>query len=417
MSLRISKNIIYQFLFVLCVGVTYIDNYELTFAVWITTLLLTIKRKYSLNIISYCIPFLLILAVAFFSSFANEPKLFEFIRDVTYFVKPILGLLIGYQLCRSKSIKPFETIIYTGLIIAIIHLGIIFYSAIIYRIVNIHELRHYSGYFSDFEFYALTILIFRNKFGLDYISKKRVLFLFLIIGFSAILYVSRTNFIQLALFYIVLKGYFSLKKKSLIVVGLFAFFAVVGYSIIYNMNLSRNGKGVEALLFKIKNAPIEPFKTKVNKNDWQDFNDNFRSYENIITIRQVTNEGLGAIFFGKGLGATVDYGRKMFTNDGTFIRHAPVLHNAYTTVFLKSGVLGLIFLILFLIYLVRQKKSKTPIINQLNLLIIATAIFLILSNWVLLGLFLKIDNKAIILGFLICYKEFLLKENAIKNEA
>ena len=103
-----------------------------------------------------------------------------------------------------------------------------------------------------------------------------------------------------------MKGYFSLKKKSLIGVGFFALFAVVGYSIIYNMNLSRNGKGVEALLFKIKNAPIEPFKTKVNKNDWQDFNDNFRSYENIITVRQVTNEGLGAVFFGKVEAATVD---------------------------------------------------------------------------------------------------------------
>ena len=31
------------------------------------------------------------------------------------------------------------------------------------------------------------------------------------------------------------------------------------------MHLNRNGKGVETLLYKIKNAPIEAFKTKINK--------------------------------------------------------------------------------------------------------------------------------------------------------
>jgi hypothetical protein len=410
MGFKISKNLPYQTLFGLCIGVTYFNIYELTFAVWIFTIAITVKKSYSLSLLKYISYFVAILGLAFISSFFYENSLYESIRDVTYLIKPIIGLLVGYQLCKNYDIKPFETIIYTGVAVAIVHLSIILHSILIYRILNIHALRHRAGYFSDFEVYSLIIAMFHKQFAIVF-TKQRFVLIIVILGVSSFLYLSRTNIIQFVLFYIAMKGYFSMNKKAILIFSLFVAFTLTGYTIIYNMNLSRNGKGIEALLFKIKNAPIEPFKTKVDIDDWQDFNDNYRSFENIRTVKQVSNEGTSAIIFGKGLGATMNIGRKMPTNEGTFVRKQAILHNAFMTVFLKSGLVGVFFLILSLYYLCKREKSNINIVNQTNLVLFATGLFLIIANWVLLGLYLKLDNKAVIIGFLMCYREMVIRKS------
>ncbi|MFN3752800.1 hypothetical protein [Flavobacterium sp.] len=296
-----------------------------------------------------------------------------------------------------------------GFIIAIIHLGIIFYSALIHRILNIHELRKYSGYFSDFEVYAFILVLFHKKFGVVF-TRKRFLLLLIVIGVSSALYVSRANFIQAFIFFLVLKGYFSLNKRTLLILISFISLILIGYAVIYNMNLSRNGKGLEALLYKIKNAPIEAFKSKVNKDDWKDFNDNYRAYENIITVKNVVYEGFWGVVRGKGLGSEIQLGQKLYTNDGTVLTEISILHNAFMTVFLKSGLIGVFFMFYFLRLLIKQNPSAHENIKQLNLILMATGIYLLFDNWVLLGLYLKTENKAIIIGFILSYKELLIKK-------
>lgn len=409
MGIKISKNLPYQILFGLCIGVTYLNIYELNFAVWVFTLAITFKKSYSVDILKYISFFVAIFLIAFVATFFYNNILYESIRDVTYLIKPILGLLVGYQLCRNYDIKPFETIIYTGVVIAIIHLSILMHSVIIYRIINIHALRMRGGYFSDFEVYSLILILFYKQLGLVF-SSRRFWLIITVLVLSSFMYLSRTNFIQFVIFYLAMKGFLSLNKKSILIFSIFIGLSLIGYSIIYNMNVSRNGKGMEALFYKIKNAPIEPFKTKVDPNDWADFNDNYRSYETIRTVKQVVNTGTPAIIFGKGLGATVDMGREVRTNEATFVRKQAILHNANSTVFLKSGLVGVFFLMLSVIYLCKQKRSNNQIVKQINLLLFSTGIFLIVANWVLLGLYLKLDNKAIIIGFLICYREMVIKK-------
>jgi hypothetical protein len=414
MDLKSLKLIIYQILFTICVGLPYINNYELTFAVWFLILIVTITQKYSVYILKTVFPFILIVLIAAFSMLFYDYSIYNIIRDITYILKPFIGIIVGYQLCKNSGPKVIKTIINAGLLIAIIHLIIIFYSAIVHRIINIHLLREYGGYFSDYEIYVLIILLFHKQFQLDY-SKNKIIFFILIIGFSSFLYVSRTNFIQIILFYLTLKGFFTLNVKSITVMIILFITSAIGYSALHNMNLSRNGRGIEALLYKIRNAPIEAFKTKINKDDYEDFNDNFRSYENITTIRQVSYEGWFAIVFGKGLGSTVDIGREMRTNDGTTVRYEAILHNGYMTVFLKAGLLGVILLIYSMYILMKHTKSNNPMVNQINLLLLATGIFLIFENWVLLGIFLKTESKSVLIGFIICYRE-ILNKNKTLNE-
>jgi hypothetical protein len=233
----------------------------------------------------------------------------------------------------------------------------------------------------------------------------------LIIATSSFLYLARTNIIQFFILYFAMKGHLRATRKSLKALGLIILGVLLGYGAIYYSNPRRQGKGIETFLYKIKIAPIEPFKTKINKDDWKDFNDNYRSFENIITVKQVTGEGFYSVVFGKGLGSTIDLGRYIYTNDHEYIRYIPTLHNAYMTVFLKSGLIGVLLTLYFIYLLFRHRKAYDQDMRDMNYLFVGSAAFLILSNWVFMGLYLKLDNKSLVLGAIICYSEMLWRRH------
>lgn len=400
---------IYQILYAICVLVPFINIYELTFFIWFSTAFITISNRYSFAMVKYIACFLVILLTAFIVSFLKNESTYNFFRDIAYLLKPIIGLLIGYQLYKKCQGKFFTTIIYTGVFLSTIHLLIVLITFLRFHTISVNLLREYCGYHSDYEVYVLIILLFYKKFKINW-SKQKISIFTLLVATSSFLYLSRTNFIELAILYVAMKGYLVVNRKSITVISSVLLTVVIGYTAIYQANPQRSGKGIEAFFYKIKIAPIEPFKTKINKDDWKDFNDNYRSYENILTAKQVSADGASAIFFGKGLGATINLGREIWTNDGELIQYIPILHNGFATVFLKAGVFGILFLILFMILLGKPKESNIIQVQNLNMLLIGTAIFLIVSNWVFMGLYLKLDNKSILLGFIICYREILMKE-------
>lgn len=394
-------------MFVACVVIPTFNNYELSFMTWAIATAFTIRQRYSVEILRNLLPPVLILLVAFIASFFSEWENYAFIRDITYLLKPVFGLLVGYQIAKDNpDIKPFNLIVKTGFLLAVIHLVIVAFSVMFLHIRTMHDLRFYAGYFSDFEVYALIVLLFSAKFDLDIPPRKKLIFL-TVIGFSIFMYLARTNFLQFGILALAMMGYLKLTRRAITVMLWLAVVTVGLYTIIYNSNPRRGSTGFEAFLYKVKIAPIEPFKTKVDKGDWRDFNDNYRSYENIITVRQVSGKGTDKVIMGEGLGSVVDLGRKIWTNDKEQIRYLPALHNSYMTIFLKSGLIGVMLLIASIVILIRQPKSDDKMINSISLLLIGTAVFLILSNWVFMGLYFKVDNKSVLIGYLICYREML----------
>jgi hypothetical protein len=212
-----------------------------------------------------------------------------------------------------------------------------------------------------------------------------------------------------------MKGYFKINRTSIMVISSLLAFTIVGYSAILYVNPKRNGPGIEALLYKIKIAPIEPFKTKIDVDDWKDFNDNYRSYENIHTVKQVTSRGPASIAFGQGMGSRIDLKREVWLRE--MLRYISILHNGFMTVFLKSGLLGIAIYLYSIFLLFRQKKSNIAIVKNINLLLVGTGIFLIFSNWVFSGLYNLLDNKSMLIGLLFCYKEMTIKrQNSLIDE-
>ncbi len=403
MKLTIPNNIFYQFLFLLCIAVPYLDIFELTIATWSLTFLITIRNNYSIPVFKLIVPYLLILLIAFIVSFYYDYQKYFIIRDITYLLKPVIGFLLGYQLCQKNLNNAFKLIVTTGVFIAACHIIIILMAIFVYGASTVADLRFHSGYFSDYEIYTLIILIFYKKFQLDY-SKKTVLILTVLVGFSAFMYLARTNFIQFLILFLALKGYFEANKRSITIFATIIITSVVGYFIVLSVNPRRDAEGVEGFLYKIKVAPLEPFKTKINREDYKDFNDNYRSYENIMTIRQITRDGIKPIVFGKGLGSQIDLKQEVWLGDMN-LRFISILHNGFMIVFLKSGLLGIFIYLFTIFYFFYSSKSENPLVTQITLLFIGTGVFLFISNWVFLGFYNLTETKSILIGFLIAYRE------------
>ena len=402
---------LYSFLYLLCIVSSFFPNYEVTFLIWLITFLLTIKKKYCVTIFNVILLFSGILFIALVSSLFYEYKTFSILKDFTYLLKPILGLLVGYQIFDKFKSKSFDIFINAGLILSTIHILLILFAFLKFHIIDMNLIRAEAGFFSDYEVYVFVLLLFSKRFNIN-INKKWKTFYLFVIGFSIFMYLARTNFLQLAILALGIKGYFVLTQKSIKVLSLVVLSFLLSYGAIYYANPQRNGKGIEALMYKIKIAPEEAFKTKINKEDWKDFNDNYRSFENIITVKQVTAEGNRAVFFGKGLGSTLNIGRKIKTTDGSIIQYISVAHNGFMTVFMKSGIFGLLLLLFIFYLLYKQKRNEDPLINNLNMLLMGSSVFLLLSTWVFMGLFFKLDNKSIIIGFIFAMREYLIKTNS-----
>ena len=405
MKITINKAILNQVLFIICVVVPFFNIYELSFTVWMAAIAITLKNNYSIEFVKYISIFIIIFLLAITVGFFYSYSLYFTIRDITYLLKPITGLLLGYQLFNKHIKNPFQFVVYAGVSIAVYHLILVGYGFIA-GAKNVREIREYGGYFNDFEVYTLVILLFSNQFNLQFSKKRNTIFL-LILAVSSFFYLARTNFIQFIILVIALKGIFVLNKRAIKVVGTTLILVVAGYAAVFYYNPVRNGKGFDEFLYKIKMAPAEAFSTKINRDDWKQFNDNYRSYENIRTVEQLSyNE---SFLFGEGIGSQVDLKQKVYLGDME-LRYISILHNGYMTVLLKTGLLGLGIYLLSIFFFFRKNNEPTEALKNIHYLFIGTGVFLIVSNWVFMGFYNLIDTKTLLIGFLFAYKNDLKKQ-------
>jgi len=407
MKLTINKELYYQILFMICVIVPFFNNYELSFLVWLIASLFTIKNKYSLPFLKYLSYFILIFCLSFFVSLFFNYKLYFVIRDITYLLKPIFGLILGYQLFYNKTKNPFQYIVYAGVVIASYHLLLVAWGILAEGAKNVAQIRDYGGYFNDFEVYTLIILLFHEQFQLNFTKQKTRIFIS-VLAISSFFYLARTNFIQFVILFMAMKGWLIFNKRSITIVSTLVVFSALSYAAIYNYNPRRSGSALDEFLYKIKLIPLEAFATKINRNDWKDFHDHYRSYENVRTVEQLSHNG--NLLFGEGMGSQVDLKQKVYLGDME-LRHISILHNGYMTIFLKSGIPGILVLFGSIFFFFKKFNSYNEIDSKINLLFLGTGIFLIFSYWVFLGLYNLIDTKTLLIGYLFAYKNHIQKEN------
>ena len=126
----------------------------------------------------------------------------------------------------------------------------------------------------------------------------------------------------------------------------------------------------------MKVIPTEAFSTKINRGNWKDFNDNYRSYENIRTIEQLISEE--RLTIGEGIGSQVDLKQKVFLGDMQ-LRYISILHNGYMTVILKSGLIGLFIYLFSIFFFFRKNTYDNLMLQNINYLLLGTGVFLIVE--------------------------------------
>jgi hypothetical protein len=387
-------------------------NILFSLVIWLI-LFLNSNLNYSKAFINAVSPLVAILFVAFISSFFYSSTIYDYIKDFFYLLKPIIYLFIGYLIVKKINDKDyiFKIIIYSAFIFALAHiLKTIFF--LMYEPFNINQLRNENGLGNYLEMIALVFLL-NSRFQSFVSFKIKWLNMFkLIIILSFLLYFSRTMFFSLILLLLSVKGYLKISKKGVTYISIFILIISLFYWYLFSINIERDEQGIFGFLYKLKIAPSEIFSPNIDINNHANLWDHWRAYEASKAIEQLFNTKYGiGLISGKGLGGLVDLGFVAPLNKEG-MRYISSLHNGYAFIIYKSGIIGLIFYLLFLLYLYMISYQKGLNEKQifLNNLISGFAVYYTFTTLIISGIYNYGEVMAIILGSLIYLSRFYSKK-------
>ena len=117
------------------------------------------------------------------------------------------------------------------------------------------------------------------------------------------------------------------------------------------IDIERGATGIESFFYKLKIAPSEIFDAEINVEDHTQLWDNWRAYEAKKAFETMNEqESIIPFISGMGLGALTDLDFEVPLGHQR-MQYIPHLHNGYVYVFFKSGIIGLVMLLLWLIYI------------------------------------------------------------------
>lgn len=403
----ISKTFICKGLFVLLILVSLLSNsFEAVIAlsVLLLGLLLITKRiLLSMTFLNVLIPlFLIIILSLIVGLFRNQLVFINFLKDFLYLIKPVLFLLIGYLMSQKINDKNefFKIIIYTATFCAVYH--IFWFIVYIFKTdsFSMNRMRAIIGLDNFLELFALAIIISKSKHTGLTIRNQRLITIVLSISF--VLYFSRTMFALIIVVSLAFLGYLRISKKGLRYIFLGLIGITLFYTYLFSIKIPRDSKStMDNFLYKMKLAPTEIFisQKSFDVRDHAGLWDHWRAYEANKAVGQLNEEGVWAWSLGLGSGSLVDLGfYAPLSNDSKGLRYISNLHNGYAFVLYKTGILGILFYLTFLLsnYLA-YKKTKFTNPSVANM-IFGTVLFYMCTSLVISGIYNLSDTITLILG-------------------
>lgn len=401
----------------------YLPSYKTNFFLQLLFLvgLFTVKKvKISVSFFKQILPLILIFGIGFLGMFLNPYPLSFIIKDITYFLKPIICISIGYLVFyKNEDVAVFvKNIFYIGLLSATIHIvGVLFFSNFLKSSIN--SIRGDYGLDSFIEIFAFYLLIYSKKWLGErlIVNKTKYRICIAIFLFSIFFYFSRTMLIVFFLGYFSLQGYTKITKKSLKYIVVILFAILLFYTYLFSIKIERNSTGIEAFLYKIKNAPEEIFNAKIDRENHQKLWDHWRAYEAKRAFA-LMNDNKESYILGSGYGSLVNLKFKAPIGDED-MKYISRLHNGYVFVFYKTGIFGILLLLYFLINLYsKTSKSKN---SELELFysyrfISFIGIFYLFTSLIITGIYIPKDTIVFILGGLISFDKNSLSLKKLKDQ-
>lgn len=363
------------------------------------------KQKISGDFITAILPLISIFIIGIVLMFFYPYTYWDIGKDTVYFSKPILHLFIGYALVHiiKEKLFIFKAIIYVGIGFAILHIFELLTFPDVFN-TSINTLRNNAGLSNHIELIAIVFLSLSLKYPEIQVfeNKKSIYQVLVLLLVSFILYFSRTMWVSIFLLLIAAFGYVKISLKGLKYLSLFLLLISSFYLYLYSIEIERDQPGISAFLYKMKIAPEEIFKPKINLEDHAALWDHWRAYEAKMALDQM--HGIDHLF-GRGFGSLVDlHFVAPLSEDG--MRYISHLHNGYALIYYKTGGIGLLFYLIFIVNLYLftfQKKVELPNSN----LIASIGIYLLFSSLIISGAYNLKDIYLFILGGLLARNDFL----------
>ena len=404
--MKINKVAFYKTIFILVLLFQmYIPSFKFNVLFQLLLLVLFVlyeKPKIALSFFKITAPIYIVFFLGFLGFLVFNNSITQALKDVFHFIKPLQGLLIGFlffQIINDKE-KFYKTIILTGVLSAIIHLFIVVVFTD-FTSGSVHAIRQYTR--DNFlELFAVFFLIFypiyykKQLFNSD-LKRKIILILLLI---SCFFYFSRTMIVASIILLMSVYGYTKITMKSLKTISVILLFIALLYTYLFSVKIDRNAKGYEAFLYKVKIAPSEIFKTKVDRENHKDLWDHWRGYEANRAIALMDTKPLSYLI-GVGHGSLVDLKFKApLSGEKEGMRYISELHNGYPYVLYKTGIFGLLLYIFFLFtlyYKIHYNSSLETV------LISAIGLFYFFTTITITGIYNTQDTIVFILGALLFF--------------
>lgn len=396
-------------------SLTALHVFEIHFLLFfLTTFILLLSHDYKISKFSFnlIIILLILLIIGIFSSLFNQKLLYDWLKDIMYFLKPILAIVTGYLLVSKINDKQFffKAIIYVAIVFSIFHIiGVVVNTD--FATDSINEIRKHHGISNLLELMALIVLIGSYKFEYLNVIKHKLVkkIILLILSVSIVFYFSRTMLIALIIMGLAVYGYTKLSVKGLKYAFILLSLIGVFYIYLFSVDIKRDEPGIDSFLYKMKIAPTEIFSSavEIDKKNHENLWDYWRAYEADMALDQMSLQPF-SYFMGVGFGSLVDLKFKAPLNkDG--MRYIPLLHNGYVYLIFKTGFIGLFFYVIFLGYLYIQSYNKNKFGNEIVIrnLIAGIGLFFIFTSLITTGIFNSNEIYTFLLGGFL----FLLHDN------
>ncbi len=378
--------------------VSFRTNLLIQFA-FLSFLIVSGKGVVSKQFLKTLLPIFIIFIVGFFGFFWNNYLIVDFIKDFSHFIKPLIAITIGYLTFKSinDASSFLKTIIVVAVITAIIHLiGVFGFSNLIKG--SIQEAREF-GLDNFIEIYALYMLILSSKYDIylfeSSIYKKIII---IILAVSIVFYFSRTMLGMIIILGFSFYGFAKLTSKSIKVIGSLLLILFLFYGYLGTIKLERNSKGIEALMYKIKIAPGEIFNSKIDRENDRELWDHWRAYEAKRAFA-LMNENPSSYVIGNGYGSLVNLKFKAPLGENG-MKFISVLHNGYVFILYKTGLIGILFYLFFLInlYLRVYSINQNKQVMFFKILISTIGVYFLLTSIIITGIYIPKDAILFILG-------------------
>lgn len=405
--MKIKKEKFYTILFVVVIfSQLYVSSFRFNTFLQIAVLFLFFlseKTSFSKSLLRHITPLFFIFFIGLAGTLIHRYALVNIIKDIFHIIKPINGLLIGYLF--YKKINDFEkfirTIVVAGFVSAIIHFGTILLFSDITSVNGIRELARDNF----LELFSFFFLIFHKKFrNTNLFQTKSKHYLYIgVLTLSCILYFSRTMIVSAIILLMSIYGYTYITRKGLKVITAVIILIGAFYMYLFSVKIDRNQPGLESFLFKIKNAPSEIFKTKIDRENHKDLWDHWRGYE-AKRAYALMQENPSSFVFGNGYGSLVNL--KFFApltenSNDKGLKFISELHNGFAYILYKIGILGLV---IYLYFLIRLYKTIYDKITIYSIYISAIGLVYLFTTLTITGIYNSRDIIIFVLGALLFFE-------------